>query len=83
MDDFEWNMKGSADDVCRRMDESRAQGEAIREAERMRKQRYDAYGAARQYADNSTANAAKLRTSEAAQYANQAKKFADDLQRKL
>ena len=49
----------------------------------MRKQRYDAYGAARQYADNSAANAAKLRTSEAAQYANQAKKFADDLQRKL
>lgn len=83
MDDFERNMKGSADDVCRRMDESRAQGEAIREAERMRKQRYDAYGAARQYADNSAANAAKLQTSEAAQYANQAKKFADDLQRKL
>lgn len=70
MDEFDSMMKGSANDVCKRMDESRAQGDAIREADRMRKQRYDAYGAAREYADNSMANAAKMRTPETAQFAN-------------
>lgn len=83
LNESEQMMKASADDVCRRMDESREESQRIRESDRMTKQKYNEYGAARRYADNSMANARKLRTPGAAQYANQAKKYADDLQRRL
>ena len=79
--EWEADSKAIANDIGKRMDESRAESERIRETDRRVKEMYNRAGAAQDYANKSKANAASLRGTNqygsAAQWANKAQKDAN------
>ena len=79
--EWETDSKAIVNDIGKRMDESRAESERIRETDRKIKEMYNRAGAAQDYANKSKANAASLKGinqyGAAAQWANKAQKDAN------
>jgi len=80
-DEMEADARGISNDIGRRMDESKAESERIRETDRKVREMRNRAGAAQDYANRSRANAANLagtsKFGEAAQWANDAQRKAN------